>query len=250
MNNLLAANIPVIVDVVAISFVALFAIRGISKGFARLFVSVFGTILSLLFAVLLCTSVANFLQSQFSLVSTVSKSISGILESVFGSSVMNTTLEQATTEKLAELGLGDWLSSIILSFASDSSIPTDTTLNEIICSTFAYYVVIVIAVICLFIIFKILFFLLGAFVKKLYKVKLIALADRALGLLLGAISGIINLELIILILGIIPIDIVQQIYTSISQTVFANFVQTVNLYEVILNAISSTNVIGYVKGLL
>ena len=145
MNNLLAANMPVIVDVVAIAFVALFAIRGISKGFAKLFVSVFGTILSLLFAVLLCTSVANFLQSQFSLVTTVSKSISGILEKVFGGPIMNTTLEQATTEKLAELGLGDWLSSIILSFASDSSIPTDTTLNEIICPTFAYYVVIVIA---------------------------------------------------------------------------------------------------------
>lgn len=250
MNNLLAANMPVIVDVVAIAFVALFAIRGISKGFAKLFVSVFGTILSLLFAVLLCTSVANFLQSQFSFVTTVSKSISGILEKVFGSPIMNTTLEQATTEKLAELGLGDWLSSIILSFASDSSIPTDTTLNEIICPTFAYYVVIVIAVICLFIIFKILFFLLGAFIKKLYTVKLVALVDRTLGLLLGAISGIINLELIILILGIIPIDIVQQIYTSISQSVFANFVKTVNLYEVILNAISSANVIGYVKGLL
>lgn len=250
MNNLLAANMPVIVDVVAIAFVALFAIRGISKGFAKLFVSVFGTILSLLFAVLLCTSVANFLQSQFSLVTTVSKSISGILEKVFGGPIMNTTLEQATTEKLAELGLGDWLSSIILSFASDSSIPTDTTLNEIICPTFAYYVVIVIAVICLFIIFKILFFLLGAFIKKLYTVKLVAVVDKTLGLLLGAISGIINLELVILILGIIPIDIVQQIYTSISQTVFANFVKTVNLYEVILNAISSANVIGYVKGLL
>ena len=249
MNNLLAANVPVIVDVIAIVFVAVFAIRGISKGFAKLFVSVFGTILSLLFAVLLCASVTNFLQSQFSFVTTVSKSLGGVLDSIFPG-VMNVTLEQATTEKLAELGLGDWLSSIILSVAADSSIPTDTTLNEIICPTFAYYVVIVIAVIGLFIVFKILFFLLGVFVKKLHSIKLVAVVDKTLGLVLGCVSGIINLELLILILGIIPIEAVQQVYAAISQTIFANFVQSINLYEIILNAISSANVVGYVKGLL
>ena len=77
MNNLLAVNLPVIVDAVAIFFVATFTIIGYAKGFVKQFVSAFGTILSLLLAVLLCTSVATFLQSQFGFVETVSKSIAG-----------------------------------------------------------------------------------------------------------------------------------------------------------------------------
>lgn len=250
MLNLLMANTPVIIDVVAIAFVAIFTIRGITKGFAKLFVSVFGTIFSLLFAVLLCASTAKFLEDKFSLVTSLTGSIGGILDSLFKPEIMNTTLEHATSEKLSELGLGSGLSSIILSFAQDNSIPTTTTLNEILCPTFAYYAVMGISILGLFIIFKILFFLAGAFVKKLHAIKLVAVVDKSLGFFVGLISGIIYLELVIIVLGVIPIPAVQNIYTALGQTVFAKFINDISLYQVILDALSSVNVTKYVKEII
>ena len=250
MVNLLAANMPLIIDLVAIVFVLVFLIRGYVKGFTKLFLSVFGTILSLLLAVLLCSVVTGVLETKFAAVTKMSGALEGVLTSVFGAKVMNTTLSEITAEKVTELGLGDWLSEIVLSFAKDNSIPTDTTLNQIIGPTFGYYVVLILVIIALFIIFKILFFLLGALVNKMHSIKLVALLDKGLGLVLGAVQGIISLELLMLTVSIIPIPIVQDIYATISTTFFANFVHKINLYGVVLDAVASADIVGFVKGMI
>lgn len=250
MNLLLATVSPLAIDMVALVFVLVFAISGLIKGFTKLFFKVFGTILSLLFAVLLCASVSNFLQDKFSLVSLFADKLEGILTKVFGDALMNTTLEQAVSNGLDDLGLGNLLLPIVESFAQDASIPTNTTLNQIICPTFAYYLVMIISIIALFIIFKILFFLLGALVKSLYALKLVAIMDRLLGFLLGALSGAIYLEIIILVLGVLPIGFIQQIYAQIPFTVFTAFIEEIGLYNVILDSISFADIFKYVKGII
>ena len=256
MNNLLAANLPVIIDVVAIVFVLAFTIYGHSKGFVRQFVSAFGTILSLLFAIMLCSSVANFLQSQFGFVETVSKSVGGVVSKMIGADASQITLAQLMDEQgrqiLEQKGMATWMINIVMVFVADGAegVPMDTTVYEILCPTIAYYVVLVIAVIALFIIFKILFYVLGKYAKKLHEVKFIAVFDKTLGMILGLACGIIYFEIIIMIIGIIPIQAVQNVHATIEQTVIASFISKINLYNVILNAISSTKVIYFVKNLL
>lgn len=250
MNNLLAVNMPVIVDVVSIVFIAAFMIYGYAKGFIKQFVSAFGTIFSLLLAVLLCTSVATFLQNQFGLVQVVSDGLSGVLTNIIGADVMDVTLEKATTEYLASQGMALWMINIVMSFVADGSLPMDTTLNQIICPTFAYYIVIILSAVGLFIIFKLIFFLLGKIIDKLHSFRLIAVVDNGLGCLLGLFSGIIYLELIILVISIIPIQALQDVYAAIQSSILTSFIQRISLYNVVLNAISTTNVIGYVKNLI
>ena len=250
MFNLLSANLPLIIDGVAVVFILIFALRGLNKGFAKLFISVFGTIISLLLAVLLCSTVTNVLESKFSVVTNMAGSLEGVLTKVFGEKAMNTTLAQVTSDTVHELKLGSWLTDIVLTFAKDNSIPTDTTLNQIIGPTFGYYVVLVIVIIALFIIFKILFFLLGAFIKSLHSLKLVALVDKSLGFALGLVQGIISLELLIMTVAIIPIPVVQNIYASISLTAFTNFIHNINLYGVIMDMVASADIVGFVKGMI
>ena len=250
MLNLMAVNMPVIVDVVAVVFIAAFMIYGYAKGFVKQFVSAFGTIFSLLFAVLLCTSVANFLQTQFGLVEGIATGLDGVLTTIVGEDVMNITLGEAGREYLAQQGMAAWMIDLVMMFVSDGSLPVDTSLRQVIGPTFAYYVLIILSAVGLFIIFKILFFLLGKIINKLHSIKLIAALDNGLGCLLGLFCGVIYLEIIIMVISIIPVQAIQDVYMAIQSSVVASFVARINLYNLVLNAISSTNVVEYVKNLV
>ena len=250
MFNLLTTNYGAIVDIVALVFLLGFALRGLIVGFAKSFVSLFGTIISLLLAVLLCPSVAKFLESEFSLVTTISGSLGNTLNKIFGETIMNTTLEHATEEALGNAGVGGWLISIVLLFKDDINVPTNITLNELLCPTFSYYIVMLIAILVLFILFKILLFLLGEIVKKLYAISLVKHIDRTLGLVLGIISGIIYMEFLIMLISIIPIGFVQEVYGYILSSKIASFINNLNLFNSIMSSISINDVVSFVKTII
>ena len=65
MNLLLTTTGGAIVDIVALILFVGFAINGAKKGFIKSLISTFGSIISLFVAILLCSSVANFLENQF-----------------------------------------------------------------------------------------------------------------------------------------------------------------------------------------
>ena len=246
MFNLMVSTYGAIINAVALAVIIGVAIYGYIRGFAKTFVSVFGTVLSLLFAVLLSSAMVLFLQSQFSMVTNLGKSFEGILTNTFGE-IMNVTLEDATREFLGNAGLGSWLIDIILESKADSSIPFNTTLNQIICPTFAYYFVVVISIIILFILFKIIFFLLSETIKKMYTAKLVERTDRLLGLALGIMQGIVFIELFIMLVGILPLPFFQTMYAEITNSAIAGFIHRVNLYNLILKAIASGNIIGFIS---
>lgn len=247
MNNLLLLNAGAIVDIVALVFIFGFALLGFVRGFAKSFVSLFGTIISLLLAILLCPTVARFIESKFSLVSSFSESLAGTLNKLFGETIMNTTLEQATEQSLGDAGVAGWIISLVILFKGDTGIPMDITLNQLLCPTIAYYIVIIIAIVILFILFKILFFLLGVLVKKLYVIGIIKTVDRVLGLVLGIISGIVYLDAFILLISIIPINFVQDLYAYVLSSTFTMFLHNIDLFGAIMNAVSVDDVVAFVK---
>ncbi|MBO5068330.1 MAG: CvpA family protein [Clostridia bacterium] len=248
MNLLLTTNLSATVDIVALIFVGVFALWGLIRGFTKTFFSAFGTMLSLLFAVLLCSTVANFLQEKFALVTTVSENVSVALSDAFGAELMNATLRDVSAGYLENAGLNGLLVELILSMQTE--LPLDTTLNMIICPTVSYYIVLIISVIALFIIFKIIFFLIGEIVKKLYKNRTIATFDKFFGFALGLLHGIISLELLIMAISVIPIPMLQDVYSAIQVSAFANFIEDINLFNLIINAVIKSDVFDFVKGLI
>ena len=247
MNTLLTPHVNIIVDVVAVVVLIVFAIIGYKNGFVKTFFSAFGTILALLLAVLLASTVASFLSNKFNLVDTIGGWLSGVLNGIFGEKVMNTTLGNATTELLSEYNIAGFLIDIILSSKADTTIPLDTTLSQIIIPTFSYYVLLILCVIALFIIFKIVFYLLSALAKSLHKFMIFGLVDKILGLALNLISGAISLQLAMMVIGIIPLPIFNDINVAIHSSFICSFISYINLYNLIINVINRVNIVNIIK---
>ena len=249
MNLILTSNVSAIVDVVALVFILVFALWGLIRGFVKTFFSAFGTIISLLLAVLLAPAVAEFVQSKFGAIDCVSQAVSGFLTERFGEELMNMPLGEATKEVLASAGLYGFIIDVVLTLKTD--IPSSTAnLKQIVCPTFAYYVVIIISIIALFIIFKLIMRLICDIVKKMHKFKSIARLDRLFGFLFGLLHGIIILEFVILFVKIIPIGFLQDIYVGIQASTFASIIEKISLYNILLGALTKVNVAGFIKGLL
>ena len=248
MGNLLAASMPLIIDVVGIVFLLIFAVKGMREGFGQIFFATFGTIICLVLSVLLCSTVANFLQTQFGLATMISGKIEGSLTGVFGAEVLAVPLESVNAETLKVLNVNVFLQKIILGVAQGSQLPADTTLANVLFPTITYYVLMVCCAILLFIIFKIIIKIFSASAEKLRSIVVIAALDEFLGLVLGLLGGIIYLELIIMLINIIQIEAVQNIYNMIAGT---NVIGKLHGFlQGILGNLSSGAITDFLKGIV
>ena len=249
MNLLLAVQGETIVDIVALCIIALSAVIGLIRGFAKTFISAFGSIISLILAFLLCSTVAGFSESKFGLITAISDKLQGVLTKIFGETLMDTTLRQATEATFAEAGVAGWIADIVLSVKGAEGVDMNVTLNQVICPVFGYYITALIAIVILYILFRILFFLLGEFIRKLSEIKIIGTVDRTFGFFLGIIKGVIIVQLLILIINVIPIAAFQQLSVNIDNSVLASFINGINIFGIILNAITGIgNIVNVISG--
>ncbi len=248
--NLLVSSAGTIVDIALIVIILIFAIVGCVKGFVKSFLATFGWLFALIFAVLLCSAVTNFLENKFGLVSSISGGVGNFLTGIFGDKIMNTTLREATEEVLNGSSLSGWLISIVLDVKELEGVPMDVTVNQIISPVFGYYATCVISIVGLFILFRIVFFIIGELMKFLHKIKLIGFVDRLLGFLFGVIRGFIFVQIIMIIIRFIPMGFLQQIVTYLDASGFATFIQKINLFSVMLSALSQVNLLDMIKTLI
>lgn len=228
-----------VVEVATLAIIIISAIVGIVKGFAKTFISTFGTILSLVFAILLSSAVAGFLENTFSLITKLSGKLIGVVENIFGAELSATPLANASEASLASGNLAGWLVSHILSLKGDSAVNQSLPVGQILASTFAYYIAVVIAVIITFIIFKIIFFIIGDLIVKARKISVINVVDRVLGLVLGIIKGIIWVNFVFMIIKFLPFGFCQDITYALECSTFARFINTINVFGLLLGVISA-----------
>lgn len=251
MNTLLlSASLNTIIDLVALAIICAFIIIGACKGFVKTFFTVFGGFLSLLFAALLCTAVAKTLENHFGLVTSVAKSFSGGLTRIFGETLMNTPLSAATDGTLTEAGVAGWIINLVSRIQGISDLPPETTLSDVICPIFAYYAVAIVGAIVLYILFRLIFFMIGEIVRKLHTFTAIRVTDNVLGALLGIIRGVIAVQAILMLIKIIPISFCQELITAIPSTFLVKLLDGGNLFELIINAFLSTNITDIILGLV
>lgn len=251
MNSLLLYSTSgAILEVLALLIFVVSIIIGAKKGFIKSLISTFGTLLSLIFAVLLCSSVAKVLENKFLLVTKISSKLTGVLSGIFGEELMTTPLSLATEDVLSEqFNLSLFLIRIIMSL-KNTDISPDTTLSSIICPVFGFYIVCIISILLLFIIFKIIFFLIGEIVKKLHSNKVIGATDITLGIVFGAIKGIISINFALMILNFIPLGFIQNFVGGINTTIFAKFINKIDVVSLLLKGMANVNVTDIIIGML
>lgn len=248
MNLLLYSIGGAITDVFALLVVIMITIQGAKKGFIKSLLSTFGTIFSFLFAVLLCSTVTGFLETKFSTVSNVGNWVSGILQKLFGESLLNTKISEVTTEGLANNGLGSWLISAVLSINSNSEY-IGRTIGEIISPVFAYYIVCALSLLGLYILFKIIFFIIADLSQKIKKVKVVGPLNVFLGGVFGLIKSVIIVDLCVILLGALPFGFIQGLMQKIDGSFIIMLFDKVNVLGIIFNSLTGKGLSGFLSSL-
>lgn len=247
---LLAVEMGTIVDIVVAVLMLLFVIIGAKRGFLKSLIKVFGTILSLLFAALFCGAFAKFLENSFSFVTTVGDKLGGVLSKIFGEEFMNTSISSATEQFLADNNIPAWLINVILPAIQSLGANSDATLAQIVCPVFGYYIALILSFIILFILFKLVFFLLSKIVSGLRKIAIVGIADSLLGAVFGIIEAIITISLIIMVIKVVPLSFLQDVVIAIEESAIANFINKLNIFELIINVISKININQYLQQII
>ncbi len=238
------------IEVVSALIIIAYVVLTAKFGFARSFIGTFGTLISLILAFCLCPLVAEFTQNSFSFVDTISEEIKGTVTSLLGEKVSSTPVRSATESYLKSQGLAGWLVTIVLDVKAVGSYPLTTTVVDVVSPVFAYYIACFVAVVVLFILFKILFAILSKMLTNLHKIPVLGKLDIVLGGILGVIKAMFAIQIIILIIGIIPIGFFQNVIIEIPNTYLTNFIDSINLFDIILRAISETRLIDVIIGIV
>ena len=246
-NLMLSSTFSAIIDVFALALLIFFSLSGLKHGFVKTFVKVFGTIISLLLAVIFCSKCAIFLENQFGLITSIGVKVSGVVTNIFGETIANTTLSQAIESELSELGLSGWLIKIVMEAKTDSTIPMDITLNQIISPALSYYIACGISVLILYVIFKILLFILGDITSKLSALNPLGLANKALGFILGIVRGVVIIQVAIIVINIIPLGFMQTLSLQITNSSVVGFIQKINIFDIIIKSFSKLDILSYIK---
>ena len=243
MISLLLSIPSATIDIIALSLLGILALFGLIEGFTKTFFTFFGTIVAIFIAILLSTPVINWLQDAFGVLTTMSSNVSNIATDLFGKELMQTKLSVANEGLLNSAGISGLFISIILSIKGIDSVPESATVSDVVCPTFAYYIVLIITVVVLYILLKIIFSIISKIVKKAYISKSVAGVDRLLGLILGLLYGIIIIETIISIASVIPISFAQDLCTSIQTSSATKFIQDIDLIGFITKNIVDVNIV-------
>lgn len=248
MNTiLLASTTGAIMDGAAIFIICAFIIIGARKGFVKTFFGVFGGFFSLLFAVLLCGSVAKTLETHFGFITNLSARLNGTLSGIFGEELMNTPLSESGNLTTSTAG---WILNIIKNLGVLEELDQTTTLGNIICPIFAYYIIAILGAILLFIVFKLIFFVIGEIVYKMHAFTIIKVTDNVLGAVLGILRGVIIIQSILIIIKIIPILSFQNIIAEIPSTFLVRLLYNGNIFEQIINAFLNSNITEIILSIL
>ena len=238
----------IIIDIVTVALLLIFAIVGTVRGFAKTFISSFGTILSLIFAVLLCSLVATFLEQSFGLISAISGKANEILATQISDKVLNAPIESVTLEVMTKENGPSWIISIVMIVKANSSIPNGTSISGVVCPAIGYYVSCALAVLVLFIIFQTIFFIVGKIIEKSKEFVIIDAVDKTLGFLLGLVKGLIVVWVLIAIINIIPLSFVQDVAANIQLAPVSNFINNINLIGIIMSAITDPkNIVQFIS---
>ncbi len=237
MLNLLSSSLPAIIDIVVVILILLFAILGFAKGFINTFLKSFGSLISLILSVLLCATVVNFLSEQFFVGATIAERLVKTVNKIFGEELMSQPLGSASELSLKDSGVAGWIIKNLFQIKDNGAYPEGTTLGGAISQIFAYYILIAIVFVVLFIIFKVLCFLIMKFAIKMQERKMVGTADRVLGLFLGLIMGISFVQGTLFAIQSLPIGFIQDLSLAIDNSVITNFISNINLYSVILDSI-------------
>ena len=249
MNNMLYSTLHGIIDLVALVVLVVYLVIGIKHGFVKTFFKSFGTIIGFIVAALLCSTVATFLETRFGFATAVGDWFKGVLTRIFGNTLMNTSINDVTADMMNKGGVSAWLVDSVVNLAQQNNIPQDVTLSQVICPVVGFYVICALGFIIVFILTKIILWLVGEIVQKLHKIKVVGFVDKLLGAIFGIIRAVIVLDIALIIINALPFAFLNAVSVAVPQTYLCNFILNTNVIGLIFDAVVNNGIANLIASI-
>lgn len=221
----------VILDIVCCVGLAVAIIIGIIKGFVNQIFKLISTIIAILLSYFLCDNFVELLDGLFHIVG----SIANLIEPAFSKNeALNTVYNPETFSSVMQtLHLPSFLIKSVQEFLAPIA---NMTLAQGIATVIAKYILTFISFFVIFIIAKLLLLIVKGILNGLTSLPIIGTVNRALGGVLGCLSGLLIVYIVLYVLSMIPSNGLQSILAS---TTIVKFFYNHNLLALLLKTLIS-----------
>lgn len=224
-----AQTLSIVIDAIVILAILVFAFMGASKGFFKGLIGFIGLGLSLLVAYFLAAPTEGIMEIGFSSTTAITNGLRGYFDGLEG---FTTVVEDGQLQESIVTAMQQGLNvpEFLATFIWNKVLITVTgyaglTVSEILSTVFAK---IIMELICGTVIFFVMLIAISIITKiftdLINKVSMLGYFNTVLGLLLGALKGVIVVMMVAAILTFIPAENVQNIVSQ--TTVFSALSQT------------------------
>lgn len=205
LNGLCATWANTAVDIIVIVVLAIFAIVGARKGFVDCFFGFISTIVAIILAFSLAQPMLGWTGGLFGLQGVLEQACINAFAGVKGFAL--DVSNEGLTAMLAEQNLPQFLVDMVVSGVGNSEIPAGTTLAMLVGQPLGELATTLIVGILLFILSKLLLSLLKNIISGIVRrLPIIGTVNGLLGLVVGALQGLLIVSGVIAVLGVLPVD--------------------------------------------
>lgn len=235
MTHLLLAdlNSGMIADIVVLAIVAIFAIFNLTRGFFKQIFKVICAIGSLVIAYLFCNDLLAFINAKFGLDHALSQKILGS----FGESAA--LLQELTAENLTAaisgLGLPEFITDFAVKTLETVTLDLYANIGEYLAHIVSHYALLGGSFVVLYLVARLVLFLVSKLLALLIKLPVIRGIDKFLGLVWGLLQAFILIFVCFYLIDVLPINALQPVKDSISNSLIASFLQEHNLFTQLMD---------------
>ena len=228
--SLLAFSLTAADAVLVIIVLAFFSV-GFIKGFSKIFTSFFGTLLGLVLAFLLCNKFALLMDDAFGFIDKLAAALNKKLPAmgeymnmqIYDETSLMSALNSSSLPSFLKRGAFNLLSPLL---ANSEALPV--TLSSLLSLLFAYYIMIAISFIVLFILVKLIFIIISSFLPKATFTPL-KVVDKILGGAIGLFKAAVVVYLLLLIISLLPASFMAPVNENIQSSVLVKYLSDTNL---------------------
>ena len=200
-------------NLIIIALFIVFLIFGIVKGFISQVFGLIGSIIAIVVAVMLCSTVVNVVKDNTSVYESIRDWISGVLPNI----------DKSAIEKFPE-----FLQAIFAPIMDGSESAIET-----VSATLANLILTAIVFSLLAALVKLVFIILAVVLKNVIKKTFLGVVDKLLGAVLGLIKGLLFVSALLFFVEIALVPTIPSVAQAVEESALAKLLMNFNIYGLI-----------------
>ena len=225
-------ELPLIVDLVFIGLLLLFALYGLSKGFAAQLIGFVGGIICFVLAIVLAAKAEVYLQNTFGLTNVLSKYYEDTLPKLFDNSMLNMTLEEFRNYVGSNWGVPQFILKLLVDLLN-GGVPESTTVIDTLAPALGYYTAVAAGFLVMYIVLRILFAIISKQVGNVVKLPVLGTVDRVLGVVLGVARGLLTALIVLSIINVSPFSFLTDVKIAIENSKIVSLFAGIDIFAYI-----------------